>query len=77
MINVDREEEVVKNDLILSYEIVKYFNVEEYEFNRYQDKVVIFQVVEVKVQFGMVMMNICQIIFFNFGRIIVVIVCGW
>lgn len=77
MSNADREEEAVKNDSISSYETVKYFNAEEYESNRYQDKVGAFQKAEVKVQMGMVMMNICQTIVFNLGRIIVVIVCGW
>lgn len=77
MTNADREEEAVKNDSISSYETVKYFNAEEYESNRYQDKVATFQAAEAKVQFGMVMMNICQTILFNLGRIIAATVCGW
>jgi ABC-type transport system involved in Fe-S cluster assembly fused permease/ATPase subunit len=77
MTNADREEEAVKNDSISSYETVKYFNAEEYESNRYQDRVAAFQTAEAKVQMGMVMMNICQTILFNLGRIIAATVCGW
>ena len=77
MTNADREEEAVKNDSISSYETVKYFNAEEYESRRYQDKVCIYQTAEAKVQMGMVMMNICQTLVFNLGRIIVASVCGW
>lgn len=77
MTNADREEEAIKNDSISSYETVKYFNAEEYESNRYQDKVGVFQNAELKVQMGMVMMNVCQTIVFNLGRIIVVLICGW
>ncbi|POR36071.1 Heavy metal tolerance protein [Tolypocladium paradoxum] len=77
MTNADREEEAVKNDSISSYETVKYFNAEEYESRRYQDKVCIYQTAEAKVQVGMVMMNICQTLVFNLGRIIAALVCGW
>ncbi|KAF7562695.1 hypothetical protein G7046_g1443 [Stylonectria norvegica] len=77
MTNADREEEAVKNDSISSYETVKYFNAEEFESNRYQDKVGVFQRAEAKVQMGMVMMNICQTVVFNLGRIIAALVCGW
>ncbi|KAF4591657.1 heavy metal tolerance protein precursor [Ophiocordyceps camponoti-floridani] len=77
MTNADREEEAVKNDSISSYETVKYFNAEEYEANRYRDKVAVFQAAEAKVQMGMVMMNICQTLVFNLGRIVAAVVCGW
>ncbi|PFH55676.1 hypothetical protein XA68_17846 [Ophiocordyceps unilateralis] len=77
MTNADREEEAVKNDSISSYETVKYFNAEEYEANRYRDKVAVFQTAEAKVQMGMVMMNICQTLVFNLGRIVAAVVCGW
>ena len=77
MTNADREEEAVKNDSISSYETVKYFNAEEFESSRYQDKVGVFQTAEAKVQMGMVMMNICQAIVFNLGRITAAMVCGW
>ena len=77
MTNADREEEAIKNDSISSYETVKYFNAEEFESRRYQDKVGDFQRAEVQVQMGMVMMNICQTLVFNIGRIIAASVCGW
>ncbi|KAH0594890.1 hypothetical protein MHUMG1_07187 [Metarhizium humberi] len=77
MTNADREEEAVKNDSISSYETVKYFNAEDFESRRYQDKVAIFQAAEIKVQMGMVMMNICQTLVFNLGRIVASLVCGW
>lgn len=77
MTNADREEEAVKNDSISSYETVKYFNAEEFESRRYQDKVAVFQGAEAKVQMGMMMMNICQTVVFNLGRIIAALVCGW
>ncbi|GAO14123.1 hypothetical protein UVI_02037890 [Ustilaginoidea virens] len=77
MTNADREEEAVKNDSISSYETVKYFNAEEFESGRYKDKVAAFQRAEAKVQIGMVLMNICQTLVFNLGRIIATLVCGW
>ncbi|KJZ77065.1 hypothetical protein HIM_03386 [Hirsutella minnesotensis 3608] len=77
MTNADREEEAVKNDSISSYETVKYFNAEEYESSRYQDKVAIFQRAEAKVQLGMVMMNICQTLAFNLGRFVAAVLCAW
>ncbi|KAJ3481130.1 hypothetical protein NLG97_g7901 [Lecanicillium saksenae] len=77
MSNADREEEAVKNDSISSYETVKYFNAEEYESNRYRDKVGAFQKAEAKVQMGMVMMNVCQTLVFNLGRILAALICGW
>ncbi|KIL84842.1 hypothetical protein FAVG1_12071 [Fusarium avenaceum] len=77
MTNADREEEAVKNDSISSYETVKYFNAEDFESKRYQDKVAVFQGAEAKVQMGMMMMNICQTVVFNLGRIIAALVCGW
>jgi ABC-type transport system involved in Fe-S cluster assembly fused permease/ATPase subunit len=77
MTNADREEEAVKNDSISSYETVKYFNAEEFESRRYQDRVGVFQKAEAKVQIGMVLMNICQTFVFNLGRILAALVCGW
>ncbi|KAK5989159.1 ABC transporter aclQ [Cladobotryum mycophilum] len=77
MTNADREEEAVKNDSISSYETVKYFNAEEFESNRYRSKVAAYQKAEIQVQMGMVMMNICQTVVFNLGRIVTALVCGW
>ncbi|KAG9815565.1 hypothetical protein KCU68_g19150, partial [Aureobasidium melanogenum] len=39
MVNSDREVDAVKNDSMVSYETVKYFNAEAYEFNRYREAV--------------------------------------
>ena len=77
MTNADREEEAVKNDSISSYETVKYFNAEDFESGRYQEKVAIFQGAEAQVQMGMVMMNICQAFVFNLGRIIAALIGAW
>jgi ABC-type transport system involved in Fe-S cluster assembly fused permease/ATPase subunit len=77
MTNADREEEAVKNDSISSYETVKYFNAEDFEARRYQEKVGVFQTAEVKVQMGVVMMNVCQTLVFNLGRIIAAVFCAW
>ncbi|TPX10824.1 uncharacterized protein E0L32_008213 [Thyridium curvatum] len=67
MVNADREEEAVKNDSITSYETVKYFNAEDYEFKRYRDAIHNFQVAEKKVTVGMQLMNICQNLVFMCG----------
>jgi ABC-type transport system involved in Fe-S cluster assembly fused permease/ATPase subunit len=77
MTNADREEEAVKNDSISSYETVKYFNAEEFESRRYQGKVGNFQTAEAKVQTGMGLMNICQTLVFNIGRLLAAGICGW
>ncbi|KAK3987941.1 putative heavy metal tolerance protein precursor [Cladorrhinum sp. PSN332] len=60
MVNADREEEAVKNDSITSYETVKYFNAEPYEFKRYRDAIQTFQVAEAKVTWGINIMNMAQ-----------------
>lgn len=70
MSNADREEEAVKNDSIISYETVKYFNAEEFEFNRYRDAIHNFQVAEAKVTWGIASMNICQSLIFMGGMLI-------
>lgn len=60
MVNADREEEAVKNDSITSYETVKYFNAEPYEFKRYRQAILNFQVAEAKVTWGINIMNMAQ-----------------
>ncbi|CAK7263721.1 ATP-binding cassette-type vacuolar membrane transporter Hmt1 [Sporothrix epigloea] len=67
MVNADREEEAVKNDSIMSYETVKYFNAESYEFGRYRKAIRSFQAAEKKVTWGMNDMNIYQALVFTFG----------
>ncbi|TKA75079.1 hypothetical protein B0A55_05587, partial [Friedmanniomyces simplex] len=58
--NASREEDAVKNDSMMSYETVKYFNAEAYEFNRYRDAVKKYQVAEYGVTFSLALMNTIQ-----------------
>ncbi|KAI0200504.1 hypothetical protein F4808DRAFT_163419 [Astrocystis sublimbata] len=67
MSNLDREEEAVKNESIHSYETVKYFNAEEYEFNRYRTAVSNFQEAEAKVSWNISLMTMYQILVFMTG----------
>jgi len=39
MVNRSRDEDAVKNDSMVAYETVKYFNAEGYEFGRHGDAV--------------------------------------
>jgi ATP-binding cassette, subfamily B, vacuolar membrane transporter HMT1/ACLQ len=70
MSNADREEEAVKNDSIISYETVKYFNAEDFEFKRYRDAINNFQTAEAKVTWSISSMNICQSLVFMTGMLI-------
>ncbi|KAI5864620.1 hypothetical protein GGS23DRAFT_595339 [Durotheca rogersii] len=70
MSNADREEEAVKNDSIISYETVKYFNAETFEFNRYREAIRNFQVAEAEVTWSISTMNICQSLVFMIGMLI-------
>ncbi|CAK7227297.1 ATP-binding cassette-type vacuolar membrane transporter Hmt1 [Sporothrix curviconia] len=76
MVNADREEEAVKNDSIMSYETVKYFNAETYEFNRYRRAIKNFQAAEAKVTWGMNDMNIYQALVFMCGILIMLMVAA-
>ncbi|KAK6440062.1 ATP-binding cassette-type vacuolar membrane transporter Hmt1, partial [Oleoguttula sp. CCFEE 5521] len=67
--NASREEDAVKNDSMTSYETVKYFNAEEYEFNRYRDAVVKYQKAEYLVTFSLALMNTIQNLVFMAGLI--------
>lgn len=67
MTNADREEEAVKNDSITSYETVKYFNAEQYEFRRYERAIDDFQRAEAKVSYGTNLMAIVQTVVFISG----------
>ncbi|KAK7513873.1 heavy metal tolerance protein precursor [Phyllosticta citriasiana] len=70
MVNADREEDAVKNDSMVSYETVKYFNAEAYEFNRYRSAVDKFQKAEYKVLFSLNLMNITQNLVFMLGLMV-------
>jgi ABC-type transport system involved in Fe-S cluster assembly fused permease/ATPase subunit len=77
MVNADREEEAVKNDSIMSYETVKYFNAERREFDRYGNAVKKFQEAEAKVTYGINYMNMCQSVVFMCGMLVALLTCGY
>jgi ABC-type transport system involved in Fe-S cluster assembly fused permease/ATPase subunit len=67
MTNLSREEDAVKNDSLTSYETVKYFNAEDYEFDRYRQAVTAFQKMEYKVTISLNILNISQNMVFMAG----------
>ncbi|KAI0195090.1 hypothetical protein EV127DRAFT_332567 [Xylaria flabelliformis] len=69
MSNADREEEAVKNDSIISYETVKYFNAEDYEFKRYRNAIKNFQKAEAQVTWSISSMNMYQSLVFMTGML--------
>ncbi|KAH6687458.1 heavy metal tolerance protein [Plectosphaerella plurivora] len=72
MTNADREEEAVKNDSITSYETVKYFNAERWEFARYRNAIINFQAAEKRVTEGINVMNCIQAFVFISGYAIII-----
>ena len=70
MVNADRDTDAVKNDSMVSYETVKYFNAENYEFNRYRGAVNKFQRAEYKVLYSLNLMNVTQNLCFMLGLMI-------
>lgn len=70
MSNADREEEAVKNDSIVSYETVKYFNAEDFEFKRYKQAIDTFQTAEARVQWSSSTMNVVQSLVFMIGMLV-------
>ena len=72
MSNLDREEEAVKNDSIISYETVKYFNAEDWEAQRYRNAVQSFQAAEAKVTMSINVMNVCQSTTFMVGMLVAI-----
>ncbi|KAI1757788.1 ABC transporter-like protein [Xylaria castorea] len=69
MSNADREEEAVKNDSIISYETVKYFNAEDFEFKRYRNAIQNFQKAEAQVTWSISSMNMYQSLVFMTGML--------
>jgi len=67
MVNSSRQEDAVKNDSMVSYETVKYFNAEQYEFNRYRGAVQDYQRAEYKVLISLNIMNVSQNLVFMLG----------
>src|SRR5690606_35329471 len=70
MVNKSREEDAVKNDSMVAYETVKYFNAENYEFTRYRNAVNAYQSAEYKVLFSLNIMNVTQNLMFMIGLLI-------
>ncbi|KAF1990280.1 putative vacuolar ABC heavy metal transporter [Aulographum hederae CBS 113979] len=70
MVNADREEDAVKTDSLFSYETVKYFNAENYEFDRYRLAVAKYQKAEYKVLYSLNLMNVCQNLVFMLGLMV-------
>ncbi|KAF1952893.1 hypothetical protein CC80DRAFT_168449 [Byssothecium circinans] len=77
MVNADREEDAVKNDSMVSYETVKYFNAEAYEFNRYRNAVKKFQVAEYQVNFSLNLMNVSQNTVFMLGLLVTCFIAAY
>lgn len=75
--NASREEDAVKNDSMMSYETVKYFNAEAYEFNRYRDAVMKYQKAEYLVTFSLALMNTIQNLVFMLGLIVACFIAAY
>ena len=75
--NASREEDAVKNDSMMSYETVKYFNAETYEFNRYRDAVCKYQKAEYHVTFSLALMNTIQNLVFMLGLIVACFIAAY
>ncbi|KAK5165914.1 ATP-binding cassette-type vacuolar membrane transporter Hmt1 [Saxophila tyrrhenica] len=75
--NASREEDAVKNDSMMSYETVKYFNAEAYEFNRYRDAVMKYQKAEYGVTFSLALMNTIQNLVFMMGLIVMCFIAAY
>ncbi|KAK2757039.1 hypothetical protein FQN54_005008 [Arachnomyces sp. PD_36] len=77
MVNSSRQEDAVKNDSLVSYESVKYFNAEDYEFGRYRSAVRAFQTAEYHVLFSLTLMNTCQNTVFMLGLLITCFIAAY
>jgi ABC-type transport system involved in Fe-S cluster assembly fused permease/ATPase subunit len=75
--NASREEDAVKNDSMVSYETVKYFNAESYEFDRYRGAVNKYQEAEYLVTFSLALMNTIQNLVFMMGLIVACFIAAW
>ncbi|KAF6226337.1 hypothetical protein HO133_009203 [Letharia lupina] len=76
-VNLDRQEDAVKNDSMVSYETVKYFNAETYEFQRYRNAVNKTQQAQWKVATTLNIMNISQNVVFTLGLMIVCFIAAY
>lgn len=62
---------------MVSYETVKYFNAEAYEFNRYRNAVNKFQAAEYQVLFSLNLMNITQNMVFMLGLLVTCFIAAY
>lgn len=62
---------------MVSYETVKYFNAEQYEFDRYRDAVGDFQKAEYHVLFSLTLLNTCQNTVFMLGLLITCFIAAY
>ncbi|KAJ5174915.1 uncharacterized protein N7482_000792 [Penicillium canariense] len=77
MVNASRQEDAVKNDSMVSYETVKYFNAEQYEFQRYRDAVGEYQKAEYHVLFSLTLLNTCQNTVFMIGLLLTCFIAAY
>ena len=68
---------MVRNDSMMSYETVKYFNAEKYEFKRFRGAVVDYQVAEYKVLLSLNVMNVAQNMVFTMGLMITCFIAAY
>lgn len=61
---------MTRNDSMVSYETVKYFNAETYEFDRYKGAVKKYQDAEYKVLYSLQLMNVTQNMVFMLGLMV-------
>jgi ABC-type transport system involved in Fe-S cluster assembly fused permease/ATPase subunit len=66
-----------RNDSMISYETVKYFNAERYEFNRYRKAVQDFQGAEYKVLISLNIMNVTQNTVFTLGLLVTCFIAAY
>lgn len=62
---------------MVSYETVKYFNAEQYEFDRYRQAVRTFQRAEYKVLLSLNVMNVTQNLVFTLGLLITCFIAAY
>ncbi|RAL07520.1 putative vacuolar ABC heavy metal transporter (Hmt1) [Aspergillus homomorphus CBS 101889] len=77
MVNKSRQEDAIKNDSMVSYETVKYFNAEDYEFGRYRQAVSDYQKAEYPVLFSLNLMNTSQNTVFMLGLLIACFIAAY
>lgn len=77
MVNAQRQEDAVKNDSMVSYETVKYFNAEPYEFGRYRGAVREQQAAEYVVYTSLSIMNVSQNMVFMLGLLVTCFVAAY